>query len=135
MAKIIRQDYPVTDFNKLVREFLYSDARVTLPKGSLIAVEERLIKVGPLFSKMFKPYFELEGNVRFDKLMSKMAYFGETKIPKIRSSLKNNEKKVFNLFWDDVSAIIAADYPQYGEQYLKNCCGAFIHMMKRLQKE
>jgi hypothetical protein len=133
MATIIRQDYPVQHFNKLVFDFLYADTRVNLSKESIARVEERLLEVGPLFGKMFTPFFDPKVERKIDRLMGKMMYFVEIRIPKAIAGLSDEEKSTFLMFWDIIAEIIEADYPPYEVQNLRNSCRWFNSVMRKMQ--
>lgn len=131
MAKIIRNDFTAEDFNKLVQEFLYSDSRVSLPKESLLALQEHLVKAGPSFQKMFAAYFAKQDNTRYDDLTTKMVSFVK-KLLKYNADLQGEERKVFLLFWNEIAEIIKADYMQLNDQYLKNSCNYFVWEINKL---
>lgn len=125
MAKIIRNDFTIEKFNKIAQEFLYSDTRVSLPKESLLSLQEHLIKAGPSFQKMFATYFAKQDNTRYDDLTTKMVSFVK-KLLKYNADLQGEERKVFILFWNEIAEIIKVDCVFLREQYLTNSCNYFV---------
>lgn len=132
MAEIIRQDFTVEDFNKMVQEFLFSDTRVSLPMQSLTSLKELLIKTSPAFQKMFQSYFAKKDNRRYDDLTSRMVAFIK-KIVKYNAELNDEERRVFTLFWLDVAETIESDYLRLHDQYLANCCNYFIYEIRDME--
>jgi hypothetical protein len=131
MAKIIRSDFTTDDFNKIVQEFLYSDTRVSLPKESLLSLQEHLIKAGPSFQKMFASYFAKQDNSRYDDLTAKMVSFVK-KLLKYNGDLQGEERKVFIMFWNEIADMIKADCVLLQQQYLTNSCNYFIWEIGKL---
>ncbi|MBI2968915.1 MAG: hypothetical protein HYY40_14030 [Bacteroidetes bacterium] len=131
MAKIIRQDFTVEDFNKLVQEFLYTDIRVTLPKESLLSLQEHLVKAGPSFQKIFAAYFSRQDNTRYDDLTAKMVSFVK-KLLKYNADLQGEERKVFILFWNEIAEMIKADCVLLQNNYLTNSCNYFVWEIGKL---
>lgn len=131
MAKIIREDFTPDDFKKIVEEFLFSDARISLPIEKLNALKERLLKAGPSFQKTFHAYFEFSDNTRYDRLCSREESFIK-KLQKYNEDMAKDEMEVFNLFWRHIAEIIEADYFEWNDSYLKNSCNYFIHEISKL---
>lgn len=132
MVKLIRSDFTQEDFNKIVQEFFYSDSRISLPKESLLTLQEHLVKAGPSFQKMFASYFAKQDNTRYDDLTAKMVSFVK-KLMKYNADLQGEERKVFILFWNEIATIIKADYLQLNDQYLKNSCNYFVWEIGKLR--
>ena len=131
MTKIIRKDFTIEDYKKVVQEFLFSDTRVSLSKESLLNLLEHLLKAGPSFQKVFIPYFEGIDNKRYDNLTSLMVSFSK-RLMKYNGDLQGDERKVFILFWKEVGELIKADYLLLQDQYLKNSCNYFIYEINQL---
>lgn len=131
MTKIIREDFTVEDFNRIVEEFLYSDTRISLPKEQLNAMKERLFKAGPSFQKTFHSYFEFTDNTRYDYLTRREEALIQ-KLQKYNSDMEGEESRVFNLFWKEMAETIKADCTQLRDQYLKNSCNYFIWEISKL---
>jgi len=131
MARIIRQDFNTNDFNKIVDGFLFGDAGISVPAGSVTSLREHLVQWGVPLQKVFQAYFEREDNVRYDNLTDKMEDFIKS-LGKYSTDLKGEERKAFILFWNEVAEIIKADYLQLQVQYLANSCNYFIHEINKL---
>jgi hypothetical protein len=129
MVKIIKQDFSPKDFNKIVDEFLFHDAKISIPAESVTSLRGHLVKWGAPLQKTFQAYFERTDNVRYDNLTQEM----EILIKKLiiyNDALQGMERKAFVLFWNEIADIITSDYTQLRSQYLKNCCRYFIFELK-----
>jgi hypothetical protein len=131
MPKIIRKDFTVEDFNRIVEEFLYSDTRISLRIEQLNGLKDRLFKAGPSFQKTFHSYFEFEDNTRYDYLTRREEAFIE-KLHKYNADMNEGEKQVFALFWKEVAEIIREDCAELEVQYLTNSCNYFIWEINKL---
>ena len=132
MAKIIREDFSIEDFNHIVEEFLFTDTRVSLPIEQLNALKERLFKASSSFQKTFHAYFEFNDNTRYEYLTRREEAFIQ-KLQKYNEDLKNGtEREVFILFWKVVSEMIKVDCVELKVQYLTNSCNYFIWEIGKL---
>lgn len=131
MPKIIREDFSVEDFKQIAENFLYSDARISLPMEKLNAMKERLFKAAPSFQKTFHSYFEYDDNTRYDALCRREESFIK-KLEKYNADLQGEEKKVFNLFWNDIAEMVKSDCTELQVQYLTNSCNYFIWKVSQL---
>lgn len=131
MPKIIREDFSVEDFKLMAEEFLFSDTRVSLPLEKLNAMKERLFKAAPSFQKTFHSYFEYDDNTRYDALCRREESFIK-KLEKYNADLQGDERKVFNLFWNDIAEMVKSDCVELQVQYLTNSCNFFIWKVSQL---
>jgi len=132
MAKIIREDFSVEDFNRIVEEFLFTDTRISLPIEQLNSLKERLFKAGASFQKTFHSYFEFSDNTRYEYLTRREEAFIQ-KLHKYNEDLKSGEEReVFNLFWKVIAEMIKADCVELKVQYLTNSCNYFIWEINKL---
>jgi hypothetical protein len=131
MAKIITDSFTKEKFNEMVLEFLFSDARISLPDSSLHKLREHLFKTADVFTDVFNPYFEKEGNKRYDRMIKKMELFLR-KMKRDCSRFESEEKKALLLFWNEITDIIQADYLLLHDQYLANSCNYLIYEIKNL---
>ena len=134
MTKIIRENFTFEDFKQLVEEFLFTNTKIFLPVEKLNAMKERLLKAGPSFQKTFHAYFEFDDNTRYDRLCSREESFIK-KLHKYNEDMKEDERKVFNLFWKCIADIVEADYMEWNDQYLKNSCNYFTWEIGKLNGE
>lgn len=131
MAKIIRENFTAEDFKKIAEEFLFTDTRVSSSVEKLNAMKERLLKAAPSFQKTFHAYFEFADNTRYDRLCSREESFIK-KLHQYNEDMKNDERKVFNLFWKHIAEMIEADCMELQVQYLTNSCNYFIWEISKL---
>ena len=129
MIKIIIQDFSPSDFNKIVDEFLFHDAKISILAESVTSLRGHLVKWGVPLQKAFQAYFERTDNVRYDNLTQEMENLAKD-LSKYNDGLQGMERKTFVLFWNEIADIITSDYTQLQNQYLKNCCRYFIFELK-----
>lgn len=133
MTQIIRQDFGVEDFNRIVDCFLYADIRISLSIGELQTIKEYLCDIGPLFQKTVQSYFSKVGNARYDDLTSNLELLVK-KISECGGKLISEERNTFNLFWNEIAEIIKADYIPLRDHYLELSYNYFIFEMGNLSQ-
>lgn len=131
MTKIIRQDFSLAQFNRIVEEFIYSDVRITIPYEDLPKLKGYITKMGPKFQKIFQAYFARQDNKRYDNLVRFMAAFLK-EIAHCPDELQGNLRKGYFIFWNEIGDIIRKDYEEIMDSYLANSCNYFIHEIEQL---